>query len=178
MSDLYKVFTRELDLAQRRVLFEVHSANHDEQEVPQEAAFYANVIADLFVSQQIEIMAPGGYLDIEPPTQATSAGVEWFWLYALEYSQDQREHILNTHRKLNGPELHLFFDAWFEAQIGVIEEHCHQMIITHDKIWRDDYNAQCGLVTVEVHDPLLIQHILPGAKIGVVYDDAPLWDCL
>lgn len=172
-----------METAGNRCRLDVTCTNHEEQQVPLEPAFYANVLADLYLLTVLELpTAPVSLLEANRlrPRSSRAPGVPWFWHYALHYCEDERDEI-SRKRAVFGPPVGLagpLDEGWMTALAEEVEPLCHQLQTKRIEGRRTEDDTDSALIELRVPDPALIEFLRVGLTLSTAYGPYTTWDCL
>lgn len=183
MSDLHRLKVLALDPLACTCELELECVNNSDQEVPLEPAFYANVLADLYLLTVPEFDAPVAYLETPPPPGSIPArpGLTWMWRYARHYSRRSNDEFQAAQARLGVTLEDTGLDAaeaWSEALDTKLEPALARVKASYLERWRSQYDADCARVRVQVPSSAWIDFLVPGVVIKLVYGPYTTWDCL
>ena len=183
MSDLHRVRVLAVDAPARSCVLELECVNNSDQEVPLEPAFYANVLADLYLLTVPELGAPVAYLETAPGEGSVPArpGLSWMWRYARHYSDCGKEQLEAAQARLEVVLEDTGLDAdeaWSEALDEQLEPALAQLKASYLERWRSQYDTDCARVELRVPSPAWVDFLVPEVVMKVVYGPYTTWDCL
>lgn len=183
MSDLHRVTVLALDPTAATCLLEIECVNNEDQVVPLEPAFYANLLVDLYLLLALEVDAPVATLEVRPTSapEASSAGVPWFWRYALLYCTRATTELEVARQRLGVelPDNGLDPDeAWSLALDEEIEPALGHVRATSLEDWRSQDNVACAKIELQLPSAAWVEFLVEGAVLKVVYGPYTTWDCL
>ena len=183
MSDLHRVRVLAVDPLARTCELELECVNNSDQEVPLEPAFYANLLADLYLLTVPELGAPVAYLETPPAPGSVPArpGLNWMWRYARHYARSDEIELEAAQARLQVVLEDTGLDpdeAWFEALEDELEPALAQLEASYLERWRSQYDTDCARVELRVPSPTWIDFLVPEVVMKVVYGPYTTWDCL
>ena len=183
MSDLHRVTVLALDPAAATCLLEIECVNNEDQVVPLEPAFYANLLADLYLLLALEVDAPVATLETRPTSarERSSAGIPWFWRYALHYCTRATTELEAARQRLGVelPDDGLDPDeAWSLALDEELEPALDHVAASSLEDWRNQYDAACAKIELRLPSAAWVEFLVEGAVLKVVYGPYTAWDCL